>query len=113
MQYKNFGALVNIHGVAKLKALGEVVSLDAKLAQDVIEGGGCILPADEFDAIFTDADEIKNFPTPGHAAKAPIEFLHKRDAALARWYELRAEYQRVEPVAAPVSEVAQELADAD
>jgi len=65
---------------------GQLVEIPDDLAQDAIAHGAALVPAKTFDALSFTPDELKKFGKTGLHAKAPADFLTKRDAA---WMKLR------------------------
>lgn len=72
----------------KLERFGQTVELTDAAAENIIAGGGAILPKSEFDAIGFSDEEVKSFAFPGPRITAPAEFQEKYSRAVARFGEL-------------------------
>lgn len=77
-KYRFFGRECNIDGVAKLSNFGQAIELSDSEARDVTHGGGSLLLADDFVAIFGDVSVRPS------GEKALIEF----DRAVVKYREL-------------------------
>lgn len=78
------------NGRVKLDRFGQRIELVDSEAENVIRGGGAILPEADFSAIGFDQDELKKYALPGPRANAPAEFHEKVRSAVVAYCELRA-----------------------
>lgn len=89
MTYRFVGTLCEVDEKLKLERLGQSAALSDTQADNVIAGGGSILPDDVFSGIgFTD-QELTDYAYPGQRIEAPEGFKAKMSAAYIAMHEHR------------------------
>ena len=72
----------------KLERFGQAVELPEAAAENIIAGGGALLPKDDFDALGFTEQEVSLYAYPAPRAQAPQVFHVKYSEAIARFAEL-------------------------
>ena len=72
----------------RLERFGQVVELSHEAAENIIAGGGALLPKDDFDALNFTEQEVSLYTHPAPRAQAPQAFQVKYSDAIARFAEL-------------------------
>jgi hypothetical protein len=80
-----------------LKKFGQRVDLSDDAASEVILGGGCIVPAADFEKISFTEQEISIYADAFSHVEANAAFLAKKKRALLICHEIRTRLQRGEP----------------
>lgn len=76
-------------GRIKLDRFGQRVELPAELAENVVKGGGAILPEEDFAKFGFTEQELSLYAYPGQWSDAPEAFTRKQKAAHLAFVEYR------------------------
>lgn len=82
-----FGSFSHILGYPELTRLGQKIELPDELAVELVSSSKplTVVPESVFDSIGFTEEELKSYPTPASAYKAPEPFRVKRDQLYAKF----------------------------
>jgi hypothetical protein len=95
--YRFCGAFTEV-GEVQLKKFGQSIAFSDEMAADVILGGGCIVPAADFDMIAFTEQELSLYSDPLSHEQANAAFHAKKKRAQLVCHEIRERLRAGEPL---------------